>query len=55
MGWIKKTKDDNKVKGIIIAAQSDKKLEYALSMIPNTEIFIYEVDFKLKNPRQIKN
>lgn len=50
MGWIKKQKNDNGVRGIIIAGQSDKKLEYALQMVPNTEILIYEVDFKLKTP-----
>ena len=50
MGWIKKQKNDNGVSGIIIAGQSDKKLDYALQMVPNTEILIYEVDFKLRNP-----
>lgn len=50
MGWIKKNKNDKGVRGIIITGQSDKKLEYALTMIPNTEIFVYEVDFKLKKP-----
>jgi len=50
MGWIKKNKNDKGVRGIIIAAQSDKKLEYALTMVPNTEILVYEVDFKLKKP-----
>jgi hypothetical protein len=48
MGWIKKNKKDKRVKGIIIAGQSDKKLEYALTMVPNAEILVYEVDFKLK-------
>jgi len=47
MGWIKKDKKDNGVKGIIIAGQYDKKLEYALKMVPNTEVFLYEVNFKL--------
>jgi RecB family endonuclease NucS len=47
MGWIKKDKKDDGVKGIIIAGQYDKKLEYALKMVPNTEVFLYEVDFKL--------
>lgn len=49
MGWVKK-KFNADVKGIIIAGQHDKKLEYALGMVPNTEILIYEVDFKLKKP-----
>ena len=50
MGWIKKNKNDIGVSGIIIAGQADKKLDYALQMVPNTEMFIYEVDFKLKKP-----
>lgn len=50
MGWIKTNKNDKSVSGIIIAAQFDKKLEYALKMVPNTEILVYEVDFKLKTP-----
>jgi len=48
MGWIKKKKNDENVKGIIIAAEFDKKLEYAISMVPNIEVFLYQVDFKLK-------
>jgi hypothetical protein len=48
MGWIKKNKKDENVKGIIVAGQFDNKLEYARTMVPNTEVFLYEVDFKLK-------
>ncbi len=40
MGWIKEHKKNNKVRGIIIAGQQDSRLEYALSMVPNTEIYI---------------
>lgn len=47
MGWIKENKKDSNVKGIIIAGHYDKKLEYALKMVPNTEVFLYEVSFKL--------
>jgi hypothetical protein len=47
MGWIKEVKKDNNVAGIIIAGQSDNRLNYALSTVPNTELFLYEVDFKL--------
>lgn len=47
MGWIREKKKDNNVKGIIIAGQYDKKLEFALKMVPNTEVFLYEVTFKL--------
>lgn len=48
MGWIKQHKQDNGVKGVIIAGQYDRKLDYALKMVPNTEVLLYEVDFKLK-------
>ncbi|MFA6999795.1 MAG: PDDEXK nuclease domain-containing protein [Candidatus Paceibacterota bacterium] len=48
MGWVKKNKNDKNVKGVIIAGQYDKKLDFAREMIPNTEVFIYQVDFKLK-------
>ena len=47
MGWIKKEKKDKNVKGVIIAGQYDKKLDYARAMVPNIEVFIYQVDFKL--------
>ena len=48
MGWIKKNKKDGGVKGIIVAGQFDTKLDHAKSMIPNSEVFLYEVNFKLK-------
>ena len=47
MGWIKEHKNDKNVRGVIIAGQYDKKLDYARDMIPNIEVFIYQVDFKL--------
>jgi hypothetical protein len=48
MGWIKKNKRDNNVKGVIVAGQFDNKLDHARIMLPNTEVFLYEVNFKLK-------
>lgn len=47
MGWVKEHKKDKNVKGVIIAGQYDKKLDYAREMLPNIEVFIYQVDFKL--------
>jgi len=47
-GWIKKEKGDKNVKGIIIAGSYDKRLEYALEVIPDVELYIYEVKFNLK-------
>lgn len=54
MGWIQEVKKDNGVKGIIIAGSYDKKLGYALKVINNIEVFLYEVDFKLKKFRGAK-
>jgi RecB family endonuclease NucS len=48
MGWIKKIKNDKNVKGIIIAAEFDNKLKYALEAVQNIEVFLYQVDFRLK-------
>lgn len=53
MGWIIKNKKDFNVKGIIIAGQYDKKLDYALESIPNVDVFVYEVDFNLRKFRKI--
>jgi hypothetical protein len=39
---------DNNVRGVIIAGQYDKKLDFAREMIPNIEVFIYQLDFRLK-------
>lgn len=47
MGWIMDKMNDKNVKGIIVAAQYDKKLEYALKMMPFIDVFLYVVDFKL--------
>ena len=35
------------VKGIIIAGKYDEKLYYAQKMLPDIEVFLYEVNFKL--------
>lgn len=48
MGRIKQHQGDDKVKGVIIAGQYDTKLDYALKMVPNTDVLLYEIDFKLK-------
>tara|TARA_B100000035_G_scaffold285740_1_gene269522 strand:- start:3028 stop:3936 length:909 start_codon:yes stop_codon:yes gene_type:complete len=46
MGWIKDTFKSN-VKGIIVAGKYDEKLYYANKIVPNVELFLYEVDFRL--------
>ena len=45
--WIKKNKKDDGVKGIIVAGRFDDKLDHARIMIPNCEVFLYDVIFKL--------
>lgn len=47
MGWIKENKGGN-VKGVIIAGSYDRKLDFALKIMQNVEVFLYEVSFKLK-------
>jgi RecB family endonuclease NucS len=46
-GWIMEKMKAPDVKGIIIAAGYDKRLEYALKMMPFINVFLYVVDFKL--------
>jgi len=48
MGWISENKHDDNVKGVVIAGSYDRKLDYALKIMQNIDVFIYEVDFKLK-------
>jgi len=35
-------------KGIIIAAQYDQRLYYALKKLKDVEVYLYKVDFKLQ-------
>lgn len=48
MGWVQENLNCKNVKGVIIAGAFDKRLKYALKVVPNAEVFIYEVDFRLK-------
>jgi len=48
MGWIGEAKKDQNVRGVIIAGSYDKKLDYALKVMKGVEVYLYEVDFKLK-------
>lgn len=49
MGWISEKKNDNNVKGIIIAGKYDQKLYYALQATEKIDVFLYEVNFSLKS------
>lgn len=49
MGWLEANKTNGKpTKGIIIAAQYDERLFYALKKLNDSEVYLYQVDFKLK-------
>jgi len=47
MGWVKEKLGDKDVKAVIIVGTYDQKLDFALKMAQNIEVFIYEVSFKL--------
>jgi hypothetical protein len=52
MGWIKKhlAKEAGKtVEGLIIAHAVDKRLPYALSLLPQVSMMTYEMEFRLKH------
>jgi len=49
MGWLEKNRTGGKpTKGIIIAVQYDERLYYALQKVQGVEIYLYRVDFSLK-------
>jgi len=48
MGWVKEHLNNDSVKGIIVCGKYDEKLNYAQEMLPNLEVFLYEVNFQLK-------
>ena len=48
MGWVAEALNSSGVKGIIVAGKYDERLRYALKMVQNVDLFIYEVDFKLR-------
>ena len=48
MGWVKKELGNPGVRGIIVAGKFDKKLAYALEMVDSVDVYLYEVDFKLR-------
>ena len=48
MGWVEDGLGDKNVTGVIIAQSFDKKLKYALKRVSGVDVFIYEIDFRLK-------
>ena len=50
MGWVKNTIGrEHKVFGVIVAKSINNKLRYAASVIPNTCLLEYEVEFRLRS------
>jgi hypothetical protein len=52
MGWVRQhlAEDGDIIHGMIICREADNALHYALSMLPNVELRLYEVEFHLKRP-----
>jgi len=48
MGWVTENLNEKHVRGIIVAGKYDEKLYYAQNMIQAVDVFLYEVQFKLK-------
>jgi restriction system protein len=52
MGWLEEHKTGGELtKGIIIAAQYDRRLYYALQKMKDTETYLYRVEFRLEEFR----
>jgi len=53
MGWLEEHKTGGSpTKGVIIAAQYDERLYYALKKLKDIEVYLYKVDFKLQEFRK---
>ncbi len=52
MGWVTENLKEKNVRGIIVAGTYDEKLYYAQNMIQAVDVFLYEVQFKLKEYRK---
>lgn len=48
MGWVTENLKEANVRGIIVSGKYDEKLYYAQNMIQSVDVFLYEVQFKLK-------
>jgi len=55
IGWVKRhrAKDGDEVHGMIICRSADDALHYALSTVPNVELWLYEVAFHLKEAKTL--
>lgn len=54
MGYVREhlASDDEKVEGLIISHVGDEKMRYALSVIRDLRLMLYEVDFRLSAPEK---
>jgi hypothetical protein len=48
MGWVEEHLSCDIVKGVIVCGTYDKKLDYARKRVRDVEVFLYEVNFSLK-------
>lgn len=50
MGWVKEhlAEGEDTVQGLVIAHEADESIRYALAAVPNVELQLYEVEFRLK-------
>ena len=48
MGWVEEHLSCDTVKGVIVCGTYDKKLDYARKRVRDVEVFLYEVNFSLK-------
>ena len=48
MGWVEEHLECENVKGVIVCGKYDKKLDYARKRVKDVEVFLYEVNFSLK-------
>lgn len=49
MGWIKENMaSDKDVKGVIVSKKADEKIKYAASMVPEINLFEYELAFQIQ-------
>ena len=51
MGWISEKYETTNVSGIIVAGSYDRKLDYAMKMLPACKVFLYKVNFSLEEFR----
>lgn len=50
MGWVKRNMAEphESVRGVIVAGDADDSIRYALSAMPNVELYTYTVDFRFR-------